>query len=75
MANYLLKEFPGEMLLNQNLFRRKRKRSCDFSQLLDFQGASGWAWIQEDEIVRNLWKLQETKIQIVTELRQKVFKS
>ena len=20
-------------------------------------GASGWAWIQEDEIVRNLWKL------------------
>lgn len=38
-------------------------------------GASGWAWIQEDEIVRNLWKLQETKIQIVTELRQKVLKS
>ena len=37
--------------------------------------ASGWAWIQEGEIVRNLWKLQEAKIQIVTELRQNVLKS
>lgn len=36
----------------EELYRHNKSQDCSW----DFC-ASGWAWIQEDEIVRNLWKL------------------
>jgi hypothetical protein len=32
----------------------EKKKESDFHLTPRFSGASGWAWIQEDEIVRNI---------------------
>ena len=44
----ILQKFP----LFTALLSKKEKRSWKYFQLLS--GASGWAWIQKDEINRNL---------------------
>ena len=52
------------------MMRTKKSQPCDWDLC-----ASGWAWIQEDEIIRNLQKRKEIDIQLVAPIYTKVFKS